>query len=399
MYYNRAMSKKNAKKRYKLLRRIKSILFNPLTYAILAFPFIMIPMIIIVYHYEAGVSMEGMGDSFWNFLIAFVAGYYDICVVTPIGRLCSFIILIAGILVFSTLTGKIASVFMEAQMKKDKGLAKLKNLSQHFIICGYKNDFEKILESVLATNEDLTPDQIVLINEAPSENMENLRSDIRFKGIHYVAGDFSDETTLKRAKIEEAERTLVISDQSQKLSQLETDSKTVLAVLTMTNLNPDLYIAAELIDSKFKRHLEMAHCDEIILANDYERKLIVSASSGIGMSQIITELVSSDSESGIYMEEIPTTFIGKSYGEYRDSLKTDAVLIGLLENTGNFHQRRTEALKEAQKTPNIKKIVENLKKIKHLKSNDPVIAPSASYIIKPNSRAIFIMGRGGKNAD
>ena len=387
------MSKKNAKKRYKLLRFIKSILFNPLTYAVLAFPFIMVPMIIIVYRFEAGVSMEGMGDSFWNFLIAFVAGYYDICVVTPIGRLCSFIILISGIAVFSTLTGKIASVFMEAQMKKDKGLAKLKNLSHHFVICGYKTDFEKILESVLETNDDLTPDQIVLINEAPSESMENLRGDIRFKGIHYVAGDFSDETTLKRAKIELAERALVISDQSQKLSQLETDSKTVLAVLTMTNLNPDLYIAAELIDSKFKRHLEMAHCDEIILANDYERKLIVSASSGVGMSQIITELVSSDSESGIFMEEIPPQFIGKMYGEYRDNQKTNAVLIGLLENTGNFHQRRTEALREAQKTPDIKKIVTNLKKIKQLKSNDPIIAPPETYVIKPNSRAVFIMGR------
>ena len=344
--------------------------------------------------------MEGMGDSFWNFLIAFVAGYYDICVVTPIGRFCSFVILISGILVFSTLTGKIASMFTEAQMKKDKGLAKLKNLSQHFIICGYKNDFERILESVLDTNEDLTPDQIVLINEAPSENIESLREDIRFKGINYVAGDFSDETTLKRAKVDLADRALVISDQSQKLSQLETDSKTVLAVLTMTNLNPDLYIAAELIDSKFKRHLEMAHCDEIILANDYERKLIVSASSGIGMSQIITELVSSDSESGIFLEDIPQSFVGKSYGEYRSSLSQDSVLIGLLENTGNFHLRRTEALREAQKTPNIKKIVANLKKIKELKSNDPVIAPSADYVIKPNSRAVFIKGRsGGQNAD
>lgn len=388
------------KKRYKLLRTIKSIFFNPLTYAVLAFPFIMVPMIIIVYRYEAGVTMEGMGDSFWNFLIAFVAGYYDICVVTPIGRFCSFVILISGILVFSTLTGKIASMFTEAQMKKDKGLAKLKNLSQHFIICGYKNDFERILESVLDTNEDLTPDQIVLINEAPSENIESLREDIRFKGINYVAGDFSDETTLKRAKVDLADRALVISDQSQKLSQLETDSKTVLAVLTMTNLNPDLYIAAELIDSKFKRHLEMAHCDEIILANDYERKLIVSASSGIGMSQIITELVSSDSESGIFLEDIPQSFVGKSYGEYRSSLSQDSVLIGLLENTGNFHLRRTEALREAQKTPNIKKIVANLKKIKELKSNDPVIAPSADYVIKPNSRAVFIKGRsGGQNAD
>ena len=91
--------------------------------------------------------------------------------------------------------------------------------------------------------------------------------------MQYVAGDFADEAVLKRAKIEDAERALVICDRSKKYSDLEIDSRTVLAVLTMENINPGIYIAAELIDVKFQKHLEMAHCDEIILTQDYEHSL------------------------------------------------------------------------------------------------------------------------------
>lgn len=47
--------------------------------------------------------------------------------------------------------------------------------------------------------------------------------------------------------------------------------------------------------------------------------------------------------------------IGKTYGEYRKSLSVNRVLIGILENTGNFYYRRKEALSEAQKNPDVKK--------------------------------------------
>ena len=104
-----------------LKRNLLIILKSPVTYLVVAFIALMTILIDVVYRYEAGVTMESYTDSFWNFLIAFVAGYYDICVVTPIGRACSFIILITGILVFSTLTGKIASMFMDMQMKKTRG--------------------------------------------------------------------------------------------------------------------------------------------------------------------------------------------------------------------------------------------------------------------------------------
>lgn len=374
-------------------RHLIQLLKSPVFYLTLAFIALMIVLIDVIYRYEAGVTMESMEDSVWNFLIAFVAGYYDICVVTPMGRFCSFIVLMAGILLFSTITGKIASVFMDIQMKKDKGLKKMKNMTNHFLLCGYRDGFEKILDSVLKSNPDISPDQIVLINEADDQLIGQLRSQSKFKNLQFVSGDFSDEETLNRALIKDAERVLIISDHSKKYSQMEMDSRTVLAVLTMKNINPKLYIAAELYDSKFQNHLEMAHCDEIILTSDYEYSLLATASSGMGYSNVIRELIADDAESGILIEDISPDFIGKPYGEYKASVSPASVLIGLLQNTGNFYLRRQDALREAQKNPDVKQIVGNLKKIKTLKSNDPILAPDDSFVIQPNTKAIFVKGK------
>ena len=218
------------------------------------------------------------------------------------------------------ITGKLASYFMDMQMKKEKGLMPLKNLKGHFLLCGWRSGFEKILDNIINTNPEITPDLIVLINDAPSEKIENLLDLERFKEIHYVSGDFADENVLKRANIQTAERALIISDHSKEYSDLEIDSRTVLAVISMSNINPGMYIAAELIDSKFEKHLRMAHCDEIILTTDYEHNLLASASGGMGYSNVMRALISDDADSGILIEDIPSQFFGKSYSEYRKSL-------------------------------------------------------------------------------
>ncbi len=383
----------------KILRKVKEIVKNPLTYLWIAVPVVMTVLVLLIFKYEAGVSMESLADSLWNFLVIFVAGYYDICVVTPLGRFYSFIILILGILVGSAVTGKIASVFMDAQMKKDKGLAKIKTMEGHFLLCGWRDDFEKILDSVLKSNPDITPEMIVLVNDAPAEDVEQLRAEKRFRAISYVSGDFSDESTLKRAHVETATRALIIADRAKKFSRLETDSRTVLSALTISSLNPSVYIAAEISDAKFKKHLEMAHCDEIIMTTNYEYSLLATASSGVGYSNVIMELIGDDAYSGIIIEDIPAKFIGKTYKEFKDSLEQDSssILIGLLMNTGNFYQRRKEALREAQKNPDVKKIVSNLQKVKLLKSNAPLLAPSDDVVIQQSTKAIFVRGKEAEN--
>ena len=175
---------------------------------------------------------------------------------------------------------------------------------------------------------------------------------------------------------------------------METDSRTVLAVHTIQNINPGVYVAAELLDSKFEKHLQLAHCDEIILTSDYEYSLLATASSGMGYSNVISALISDDADSGILVHEIPNSFIGKTYLEYKRSLpKEKGMLIGLLQNTGNFHERRKDALREAQKNPDVNKIVDNLKKVKTMKSNEPILTPPDDFIIHPFTKAIFVKGK------
>lgn len=389
--------KKNGKVK-RFFRNLKYALQNPFTYGYILIAIILVVSTFVVYLTEtktdSGIATPA--DSIWFTLVTIVAGYFDYCVRSVPGRFAALSLLILGMLLLSVITGKIASSFMEMQLKKDKGLKGLKNMKGHFLLCGWRQGFEKILDSVLTSNPDITPDMIVLINEAPGDSMSQLRSESRFKGINYISGDFSDESVLKRAHIETAERALVISDRSKKYSDLEIDSRTVLSVLTMENLNPGIYVAAELIDGKFEKHLQMAHCDEIILTTDYEHSLLATASSGMGYSNVIRALIGDDADSGILIEDIPLAFVGKTYGAYQAELSkksnsvSKGVLVGLLLNTGNFHQRRKDALREAQKNPDVKKIVDNLKKVKTLKSNEPVLVPQPDFIIQKNTKAIFV---------
>lgn len=387
------MSSHWSKIKKKIIRNIRYTLKNPLTWFWVFISALLCSITFINFRTETEAGIETLWDSVWFTIVTTIAGYYEYSPVTLPGRIASLLLLVFGMLVLSMITGKLASYFMDMQMKKEKGLMPLKNLKGHFLLCGWRSGFEKILDNIINTNPEITPDLIVLINDAPSEKIENLLDLERFKEIHYVSGDFADENVLKRANIQTAERALIISDHSKEYSDLEIDSRTVLAVISMSNINPGMYIAAELIDSKFEKHLRMAHCDEIILTTDYEHNLLASASGGMGYSNVMRALISDDADSGILIEDIPSQFFGKSYSEYRKSLSYPKILIGLLLNTGNFHQRRKDALREAQRNPDIKTVVGNLNKVKTLKSNQPVLTPPDDYIIMRNTKAIFVRGK------
>ena len=141
----------------------------------------------------------------------------------------------------------------------------------------------------------------------------------------------------------------------------------------------------------------MAHCDEIILTQEYERSLLATASSGKGYSNVIRSLISNDGDSGILIGEIPESFIGKTYKEFKDfaweSRAKDGILVGLLLNSGNFHLRRKEAIREAQKNPNLNAIIGSLQKVKNLVSNDPMLIPPNDFVVPKNSKAIYVRGK------
>jgi len=336
-------------------------------------------------------NMNTILDAIWYTLVTVTTvGYGDIYPSTVAGRLFALILLCAGVAIFGALSGKFASFLFDRQQKKDRGLLKMQNMKKHFLILGWKPDFERILEGILSANPEIPAEKVVLLNNANPAEIEKIKNNENFKQINWVNGDFTDEAALLKAQIKTAERALILADHSENFSTLEIDSRTVLAAITIKNLNPRIYCVAEIINSKFEKHLSLAHCDEIILSTDYEMNILFQASSGKGMSHILRELISENSDSGLGIRDIPADFIGKTYGEYKSSINANTILIGLLENTGNFYQRRNEALAEAQKNPDMKKIVSNLKKVKTMQSNLPKFVPADDYIIPNSSKAIVI---------
>lgn len=389
------MREKNHKKKNNFFSRLFELLTSKLVIAslITVLVFTALMLIIFLSEQKTNSAINTLFDAIWYTLVTITTvGYGDITPRSILGRTSAMILLLAGVALFGALSGKFASFLFDRQQKKDRGLLKMNKIKNHFLICGWKPNFERILEGILLANPEIPPEKIILLNNSSQNEMEKIKADSRFKNINYIHGDFTDEDTLLKSQIKTAERTLILADNSENFSSLETDSRTVLAVITIKNLNPKIYCVAEIIDSKFEKHLSLAHCDEIILSADYGQNLLIQASSGKGMSHILRELISEESDSGILICDIPQKFVGNNYGDFRLSLKTNDILIGLLENTGNFYSRRKEALAEAQKNPNVEEVVSNLKKVKSLKSNLPVFAPKDDYIIPKNAKAIFIHG-------
>ena len=389
------MGEKQNKKNRRFFTRLFEIMKSKIVIAsvLTLIVFTILMFIIFISEQKTNSSINTLFDAIWYTLVTITTvGYGDITPHSVLGRTSAMILLLAGVALFGALSGKFASFLFDRQQKKDRGLLKMNKIKNHFLICGWKPNFERILEGILLANPEIPPEKIILLNNSSQNEMEKIKADSRFKNINYIHGDFTDEDTLLKSQIKTAERALVLADNSENFSNLETDSRTVLAVITIKNLNPKIYCVAEIIDSKFEKHLSLAHCDEIILSADYGQNLLIQASSGKGMSHILRELISEENDSGILICDIPSKFVGNNYGEYRLSLNTSDILIGLLENTGNFYSRRKEALAEAQKNPNVEEVVNNLKKVKSLKSNLPVFAPKDDYIIPKNAKAIFIHG-------
>lgn len=339
-------------------------------------------------------NIRNIEDSIWWAIVtSTTVGYGDYYPVSRIGRIVGILMMFFGIALVGVITGNIASALVEKQLKEGRGLETL-NLKHHFIICGWKREMGYFLRDIMEKNKSFLPSEIVLINSADPAIIENLKTDPAFSNINFIHGDYIDERVLSRANIKRAKKVLLLADRLVEGSIQEVDSRTVMAVITIKSISKSIYLCAELLDSKFERYLRFSNCDEVILSSEYNKSLIANASAGTGVSHVISQLLNVNADVSINTAEFPKKYIGKNFSELIEYYKKgNAILIGLLENTGNFYMRKREALEEAQKTPDISRLVDSLKMVKTLEPNLPVLNPEPDYQIKKYTMAILVERR------
>lgn len=341
-----------------------------------------------------------VASMYWAIVTIATIGYGDISPGTTTGRIMVIIGIYLSLATITLFTANLTSTMTTMKIREGRGFMNLFNLKNHLVICGWKKDMFKLLEEIFISNPKLNKSDVVVIANIGSDIIELFRQQYpEFSEINILRGEHYNETILKNANLKMASKVMILADESTDASDTEKDSKTVMTAMTVNTIAKDSRISAELLDRKFESYLRNAHVDEIIYTSDYGKSLIAKTVLQVGVVKVINDLLDVRTPALISTRNIPEEYHGKTFDELASYFKKfdNSIVIGLVENVGSYMERKREALKEAQKTPDISKLVSNLQMAKIMENNMPNLNPGADYIIKTNSMVILIERRNLSN--
>lgn len=390
----------------KVSQRVKTYLIKNLIWSTLAFLVFMWGVTSwLVLEAEKGApgsNISSISDALWWGIVTFLTvGYGDRYPVTQMGRFWAGTLMFNGVFGIAIITSKISSYFMEQVLREGRGIVDTSKLKGHFIICGWKEEMPQLINHILDFNPDLESKDIVMISEIHQREIDSIRQHRRLKDLKVITGDFAHKDNIERAAPERAKKVLILADRTplpngSQRSVTEVDARTIMTAMTLANIDRRILIAAEILEPNMDQYLRMASVNEIIHIREYSRLLLGNASSGTGVSNIIFELL--DPRNPTFITTLPLSHdaFGQSYQEYRPVFERNnpgTILIGILENTGNAYRIKELALRQAQKTPDMGRLVQNLRAVKDIRCNHPVFNPEPKYIIQEGSMAITIETR------
>ncbi len=339
----------------------------------------------------------------WGIVTFMTVGYGDLSPITPGGRIAAGFLMFAGVLAIGIISAKISAYFLKQVLLEGRGAVDKSKTKNHFIICGWKEDMPDLLRHILRVNKVLKSSEIVIIANRSQEDIATLKSDAKLADVTVIIGDYFQQSTLQRAAPDAARKVLILADASigpdgRKPTATEADARTIMTAIALSNIAKGTIVAAEIIDSTLDHYLKLAGVSEIIYSREYSRLLLGSASSGTGLVNVFHDLVDPSTGAFITTKDISDAWHDRTYGDFRRAFgkeHQDMLVIGILANTGNPHIIKELAFKEAQKTPSISTLIDNLRTVKSLRCNNPIFHPRDEYKITKGSAAIVLVNEHG----
>jgi voltage-gated potassium channel len=328
---------------------------------------------------------------YWWLVTCATVGYGDIAPKTQAGRMLVGIMVIIGISMMTTLVARIGSFFVERRLELTKGLGNMDPLSDHIVLCGWHDDLDGILRAMLHRDPSLDPGQIVLLTQVNPEWVNALRSRPEFKSLNFVAGDVTDQTDLKRAGVDRARSVMILVDPKASGA----DSTALLGVMSVRQLNRKAHLCAEVHEERFVQYMLRAGCNEVIHPGSFRRSLAAQSMLSPGVGNVFYDLLNFDQGVFLATEEVSERFVGRPFAELQQTYagQQDVLLIGLLENVGNPYEMKQQAIRHAQKAPDISRLVAQLREAKEKMPNAPVLCPGPDRLMQPRTCAVVIRRR------
>ncbi|SVC93608.1 uncharacterized protein METZ01_LOCUS346462, partial [marine metagenome] len=116
------------------------------------------------------------------------------------------------------------------------------------------------------------------------------------------------------------------------------DTKTIMTTIAIDHIIPDIHVVAEVLSSSNLPFFAYTFVNEIICLELLTERLLAQSCLTPGVSFIFADLLTQSSDTNeIYVEEIPTHYIGRTFQELRKAIvsldQQDIILIGLGSTT------------------------------------------------------------------
>jgi voltage-gated potassium channel len=266
---------------------------------------------------------------YWSVITLSTTGYGDYAPATSLGRALTVVFSLLGMGIVAVFTATITSVFTARKIKEGRGLEKIKAVD-HVVLCGWSRHLDTILR-FLSMADEWRARTFVLINTSPEAQMNEVLYHYGHVDMHFVHGDFLQESVLRRANVEQAAAAIILASVGDADDRQTVDNRTLQTTLAVKELNPEIKVIAEVLEPENEQHLRRANVDDIVVSDEFSGYLLASSTVDNGLHDAMRELLTIGLGNNIVRNPVPENLRGKTFAEVHEWFRSQGALaIGVI---------------------------------------------------------------------
>src|SRR3954447_6305967 len=224
-------------------------------------------------------------------------GYGDIAPVSDRARLVNaFIITPLRIAFLVLLIGTTLEVLASQGREMFRAARWRKNMDKHVVVIGYGTKGRSAVDTLVSNG--LSRDSVVVVDPG-SVAQEEAHAD----GLAVVTGDATRREMLRRAGVDRAQQVIITTAR---------DDTTVLATLTVRQLNPDTYIVAAVREQDNVPLVRQSGADSVITSSDAVGRLLGLASFSPNLGSVMEDLLTHGEGLEVAQRDLLVSEFGKA---------------------------------------------------------------------------------------
>ncbi len=280
------------------------------------------------YRFEkaANGNIDEFSDAlWWSMTTLSTVGYGDIYPSTDGGRVVAIATMVLGIGLLGAVAATVASALVDFRDRGRRGERRY-SMHDHLLVLGW-NDKSKVAIQNFLLDPRYRATDVVIVATLELCPVDDPR-------VRFVRGLPGNIASLRRACAESAGAAIVFSADP---ADPRSDHEGALIATALRRLNPTVRVGAELVDSDNHEHMTFAGCDAVIDKGTTIANLLVRSVQDIGISDVMTELLTAEVGSELYRIPVESAFVGKAFREYAiHMLDASCSVIGLARGHTNL---------------------------------------------------------------